>query len=72
MKNIIKKIKKAYKRVYWKLFREKAFYKDYAANASISLGIYHELCEENGLLNEYWKRRSNPEEFLERAKVESY
>ena len=49
-------MKKLIKKIWWKLFREKAYYKKYAEQASPSLQIYYKICEENGLLEEFWKK----------------
>ena len=51
------KIKKFIKRIWWKLFREKAYYKQYAEDASASLRVYYEIVKENDLIEEYWRRR---------------
>ena len=50
-------MKKLFKRIWWKLFREKAYYKSYAKEASESLQIWYKIAEEHGLIEEFWRRR---------------
>ena len=53
----MKFIKKVISRIWWKLYREKAYYKSYTKEASESLRIWYQIAEENGLVEEFWRRR---------------